>query len=101
MTNAHAATATPARVVSRVAASVLGGYAFVWGFVCAGVALLVRAGMPYGEAQTLLYLLAFLAYLVCFCWAIAATSLVRVWGVLVGGAAGMSLLAWGLVRTSG
>jgi hypothetical protein len=81
-----------------VAASVLGGYAFVWGFVSAGVALLARAGMPYGEAQTALYLLAFLLYLACFCWAVAAASLTRVWSVLAGGGAGLTLLAWLLAR---
>jgi hypothetical protein len=57
-----------AQVAARVAASVLGGYAFVWGFVTAGIALLARTGMPYGEAQTALHLLAFLVYLACFCW---------------------------------
>jgi hypothetical protein len=82
-----------------VAASVLGGYVFVWGLVSAGTALLVKAGLSYGEAQTALYLLAFLVYLACFCWAIAATSLTRVWSVLAGGGLGMTVLAWLLART--
>jgi hypothetical protein len=90
---------TPAQIVSRVAASVLGGYVFVWGLVSAGTALLVKAGLPYGEAQTALYLLAFLVYLACFCWAIAAASLTRVWSVLTGGGLGMTALAWLLART--
>ncbi|HEX4987067.1 MAG TPA: iron uptake protein [Burkholderiales bacterium] len=85
-------------VVSRVAASLLGGYAFVWGFVTLGIMLLLAAGMPYEEAQTLLYLLAFLVFLACFLWAFAATSLARVWAVLAGGGAAMTLAAWLLSR---
>jgi hypothetical protein len=99
MNRAQGRTTAPARVASRVAASVLGGYVFVWGLVSAGVALLVKAGLPYGEAQTALYLLAFLVYLACFCWAIAAASLTRVWSVLAGGGVGMTALAWLLART--
>jgi hypothetical protein len=98
MNTARPEATMPARVASRVAASVLGGYVFVWGFVSAGIALLVKAGVSYGEAQTSFYLLAFLVYLVCFCWAIAAQSLARVWSVLAGGGAGMTLLAWLLAR---
>jgi hypothetical protein len=89
----------PAQVAARVAASVLGGYVFVWGFVSAGITLLVRAGLPYGEAQTALYLLAFLVYLGCFCWAIAAASLTRVWSMLAGGGLGLTALAWLLAHT--
>jgi hypothetical protein len=99
MSPAKLRTNAPARVASRVAASVLGGYVFVWGLVSAGIALLVKAGLPYGEAQTALYLLAFLVYLACFCWAIAAASLTRVWSVLAGGGVGMAALAWLLART--
>jgi hypothetical protein len=84
----------PGHVVSRVAASLLGGYAFVWGFVSLGIALAVAAGMPYGEAQTLLFLFAFLVFLVCFCWAFVERSVTRVWAVLAGGAGLMSGLAW-------
>ena len=99
MSRAQRRDTTPAHIVSRVAASVLGGYVFVWGLVSAGTALLVTAGLPYGEAQTALYLLAFLVYLACFCWAIAAASLTRVWSVLAGGGLGMTALAWLLART--
>jgi hypothetical protein len=99
MNSAQPRNTRPAEVAARVAASVLGGYVFVWGFVSAGIALLVRGGLPYGEAQTALYLLAFLVYLGCFCWAIAAASLTRVWSVLAGGGVGMTALAWLLART--
>lgn len=89
---------SPPSVVSRVIAGVLGVYAFVWGFVTLGIALLVAAGMPYGDAQTLLFLLAFLVFLACFCWVFAAASLVRVWAVLAGGGIAMTGAAWLLVR---
>ena len=86
-------------IAARVAAAVLGGYGFIWGFTTLGILLLVAAGMPYGEAQTLLYLLAFLVFLGCFCWAFAADSLARVWAVLGGGAVVMTGAAWWLSRT--
>jgi hypothetical protein len=89
---------SPRAVVSRIAASLLGGYAFVWGLVTLGIALLVAAGMPYDEAQTLLHLLAFLVFLVCFCWAFAAASVVRVWAVLAGGGVVMTSAAWLISR---
>lgn len=89
--------AAPA-IVSRIAASLLGGYAFVWGFVSLGIALLVAAGMPYEEAQTLLFLLAFLVFLASFCWAYAVGSVRVVWLALGGGGAAMAAAAWLLSR---
>lgn len=89
---------TKAHVASRIGASLLGGYAFVWGFTSLGVALGVRAGVDYHEAQTLMYLLAFIVFVAAFCWAFAAESLARVWGVLAGGGALMTGAAWLLVR---
>jgi len=90
----------PGPVVSRIAASVLGGWAFVWGCVTLGIALLLRAGLTYADARTLTYLLAFLVYLAAFCWAFAARSAWRVWGVLLGGGAAMTALAAWLVRAA-
>ncbi|MES2265032.1 MAG: iron uptake protein [Pseudomonadota bacterium] len=89
---------SPLHLASRVAASLLGGYVFVWGSVVLGIALLLAAGMPYGQAQTLMFLFAFLVFLACFCWAYAAASLARVWSVLVGGGAAMTGAAWLLAR---
>lgn len=83
-------------IVSRVAASLLGGYVFVWGMATLSLALVVVVGMPYGEARTLVMLLAFLVFLWAFCWAFAAASVRRVWAVLLGGGALMSALAWWL-----
>lgn len=89
---------TRLHLASRVAASLLGGYVFVWGSVVLSIALLLAAGLPYGEAQTLAYLFAFLVFLACFCWAYAAASLARVWSVLLGGGAAMTGAAWLLSR---
>ena len=93
--NTHSLSAT--HVIARVAASLLGGYGFVWGFVTLGIALLMRAGQPYDEARTALYLLAFILFVVAFCWAFAAASLLRVWAVLAGGGLLMTSLAWLLI----
>lgn len=86
------------QVTSRVAASVLGGYAFTWGFVSLVIVSLVAAGMRYVEAQTLACLLAFLVFLTCFCWSYAASSAARVWVVLAGGGATMTGAAWLAMR---
>ncbi|MGH8517609.1 MAG: iron uptake protein [Panacagrimonas sp.] len=80
-------------VLSRIAAGLLGGYAFTWGLVTLSIALLVASGMPYGEATTLMTMLAFLALLFVLCWAFAARRVWRVWLVLGGGGAVMSGLA--------
>ena len=50
-------------VISRIAASLLGSYAFVWGFASLTSALGLALGVPFGDAQTLAFLLAFLAAL--------------------------------------
>jgi len=90
---------TAAHVVSRVAASLMGGYVFTWGFVVLAIALLIAAGASYHLAETLAYLLAFLVFLTAFCWAFAAARVTRVWGVLAGGGAAMTAAAWLLTRT--
>jgi hypothetical protein len=86
-------------IVSRVTAGLFGGWVFVWGCTTLGVALGLFAGVQYREAVELAYLLAFLLFLVVFCWAFAAASLTRVWMVLAGGGGLMSLAAWALART--
>lgn len=87
-------TSSSRSALSRVAASLLGGYAFTWGFSVFGIALLVLAGMTYHDAEALVFMLAFLVFLVVFCWASAAARLTRVWGVLAGGGAVMTVAAW-------
>jgi len=85
---------TTPEVLSRIGAALLGSYAFVWGFVTMVAVLGTAGGMPFGDAQTLAYLLAFLVFLASFCWAFAARSVVRVWLVQLLGAAVMSGLGW-------
>jgi hypothetical protein len=87
-------TPSAAQIASRIGAALLGGYGFVWGFVSLGIVLGVAAGLPYEEAQTLLFLLAFLLLLAAFCWAFVARSIARVWAVLAGGGAAMTGAAW-------
>jgi len=88
-------------VLSRVAASLLGGYAFVWGFTTLGVAAGVALGMEYHDAQGLFYLLAFLVFLVCLCWAFVARRIGWVWALLAGGGALMTGAAWLLSKGLG
>jgi hypothetical protein len=90
--------ASPSHVASRVAASLVGGYAFTWGFVTLAIALLLIVGMSYDEALTLVYLLAFLVLLFVFCWSFVAASVTRVWVVLAGGGVAMTVAAWLLSR---
>lgn len=85
-------------LLSRIAASLLGGWVFTWGFVSLGISLLVAVGVRYGDAQTLLYLLAFLVFLGMFLWSFAAASVLRVWLVLAGGGGAMAGSAWLLMR---
>jgi len=81
-------------IIGRVAASLLGGWAFVWGFATLTITGQVALGQAYGEAHTATMLLAFLVFLVVFCWSFAATSLARVWVVLGGGALLMTGAGW-------
>ena len=88
----------PMHIASRVAASLLGGWAFTWGFAALGITALAALGTDYEEAHTAVMLVAFLVFLAVFCWSFAAASLVRVWAVLAGGAAVMTASAWLLQR---
>ena len=74
----------------RIAAAVLGGYAFTWGFIALGMSGLFALGMSFHDAEHLSAMLAFLVYVAVFCWAFAARSLPRVWLVLAGGGALMA-----------
>ena len=94
-----AVAASRFHLLSRIAAAVLGGYAFTWGFIALGICLLFRAGMPFDDAEALSYLLAFIVFLVAFCWAFAAGRLAKVWLVLAGGGALMTGAAWLVKRT--
>lgn len=86
-------------VVSRVAASLLGSYLFVWGFTVLAIALGLASGAEYKEANTLAYLLAFIVFLCAFLWAFAVSSLAKAWTVLAGGGTAMTIAAWLLTRS--
>lgn len=94
--NASPRAGAPLTVASRIAAAILGGYAFTWGVASLGTVLLVALGVAFHEAETAMLLLAFLLFLGVFLWAFAAPRLARVWAVLAGGAMLMLAAAWGL-----
>lgn len=79
-----------AQLGARVAAAVLGGYAFAWGFIAACASLMFAAGMGFHDAEFLASLLGVLAFLVAFLWAFAARRLWVVWAVLAGGGAALA-----------
>jgi hypothetical protein len=85
-------------VFSRVCAAILGSYAFTWGFAALGISSLIGAGVEFHEATSLVAMLGFLVFLAAFCWAFLATSLRRVWIVLAGGGAYMTLAGWWLAH---
>lgn len=84
--------------INRIAAALVGGYAFTWGFTALCIVGLVALGADFHEAETVMLLLAFLVFLGLFLWAFAAPNMVRVWAWLVGGAVFMTAAAWALQR---
>ncbi|KQW43236.1 MULTISPECIES: hypothetical protein [unclassified Roseateles] len=83
----------PLPLISRIAAAVLGGYAFCWGFVALGLSGLYAAGMAFHDAEHLSSILGVLLFLVVFCWAFSVRRVGRVWLLLLGGGALMAGLA--------
>lgn len=71
----------------RTLAAILGGYAFCWGWVSLGIALLHALGLPFHDAEQLALMSALLAYVAVFVWAFAAQRMAWVWGVLIAGTA--------------
>lgn len=82
-----------ARVALRVAAAVIGGYAWTASWVALLAALLPVAGMARSEAVVLAAMLGYVIYLLVLLWAFSVRSMVRLGAVLIGGTA----LATGLV----
>ncbi len=73
---------------ARVAAAVLGGYAFTWGFIAAAMALLFKAGMEFHDAEFLASALGLLLFLALFlCIVASRRRLALTWLALVGGGA--------------
>ncbi|RZJ09387.1 MAG: iron uptake protein [Acidovorax sp.] len=89
-----ASPASRLNIASRIAAGVLGGYAFTWGFIALAIGLLFAARMEFHDAEALGYIVGFIVFLVAFLWAFAAASVRRVWLVLAGGGALMTGAAW-------
>ncbi|GKT20768.1 iron uptake protein [Acidovorax sp. SUPP3334] len=87
---AGSTAASRLHVVSRIAAGMLGGYAFTWGFVGLCIGLLFAAGMPFHDAEAMGYIVGFIVFLGAFLWAFSDSRLWRVWLVLAGGGALMS-----------
>ena len=86
MSSLRAASVSPLHLLARIAAAVLGGYGFCWGFIALCMSLMVAAGMSFHDAEHLASILGLLLFLAVFCWAFVARSLTRVWIVLAGGA---------------
>lgn len=87
------ASTSRSAIALRVAAAVLGGYAFCWGFLALAVAGPYALGMPFHDAEHLGAILAFPLYVTAFCWAFVTPSLPRAWLVLAGGGAAMAATA--------
>lgn len=85
-------TITIHHVISRIGAAVLGGYVFVWGFFALTLAGCYGLGMEFHDAEVLSSILSFLLYLTVFLWAFSASSVNRVWLLLISG---------GLLMTAG
>lgn len=83
---------TPRVIAARVATGLLGGYAFVWGFIAFGMAGLFALGMPFHDTEHLSAILGLLIYVVVFMWAFAARNLLGVSVALFGGGALMAAL---------
>jgi hypothetical protein len=80
-------------MLSRIAAALLGGYAFCWGVIALCAAATFPLGTEFHDGETLGLILALLLYPAAFLWAFAARSLWRVGTVLVGGGALMAAAA--------
>ncbi len=83
-------------LLSRISAGIAGAYCFVFGVTTLGITLGLGLGMSYTDAQTLMYLLAFLIYTTAFCWAFIHRSLLTIWLFLIGGGGVMTALGWWL-----
>lgn len=83
----------PLPLAARIAAAVLGGYAFCWGFIALGLAGFYAAGMGFHDAEHLSAILGLLVFLVVFCASFAVARIGRLWALLLGGGAAMAGLA--------
>lgn len=91
--NAATAGASPWRLVARVGAAVLGGYAFAWGVIAVGTSALFAAGLEFHDSEFLANAVGLLAYLVVFLWTFTVRRVALAWLVLVGAGAFMAATA--------
>ena len=84
--------------MARLATTLVGSFAFTWGFVALGVAGLVALGVDYHEAEVSLMLLAVLVFLPLFLWSFASPRQAWVTALLFGSAGAMTAIAWTLQR---
>lgn len=96
MNHASSRLSTQSVLVARIAAALLGGYAFTWGFASLSIAGLAALGVDFHEAETGVLMLAFLVFLCVFLWSFAHRSVAMLWAVLGGGGAAMTLAAWAI-----
>ncbi|WP_372827413.1 iron uptake protein [Polaromonas sp.] len=82
------------RVALRVAAAVIGGYAWTASWVALLAALLPAAGMARSDAVVLAAMLGFVIYLLVLLWGFSMRSLARLWAVLAGGTVLPLLVLW-------
>ena len=89
------------RLLSRIVAAVVGGYALSAGLTALSAIALAHV-MARSEAVVLTAMLGFLCYLAALIWAFAERRLWTVWAVLVGGgAASLGLALWLASLTAG
>lgn len=83
--------------ISRVFATIAGGYAATVGMVAfASVLLTLCFGMQRSEAMTLMTMIGFIGYAIVVVWGFSEKRLARLWVVLVAVAIGSHLAAIGL-----
>lgn len=83
---------------SQVAAALMGGFAFAYGFVGLATLGFFALGLHFFEGQSLAWMLSFLVYLGAILWGFVQRVTSRVWLVLGGGGAVMMVTAWALSR---
>lgn len=81
-------------ILLRTATGFVGGWAFTWGFVTLGIVALVASGVGFDDAQTGVYLIAFLLYLTLLLWSFASRRPWRTGSIILAGALSMSVAAW-------
>lgn len=72
-------------LASRVAAALLGGYAFAWGLIATATSGLYALGMGFHDAEFLATMLGVLAFLAAFLWTFAVRRVRTAWLLLAGG----------------